>query len=201
MAYGILLLRSTPMVLSAAAVQFDYSQYLFLRPFLDLPSDLEEKDKVVPKESRSQVNTLLGHFIHRQFPNGFGAILTLYPLTWVITGANLLLSSPTSRLASLLGLSGAAGFSPLSTTARHLYTAGLVFSVGHMLFGPRALDLMETIGSLGEKANKPESEKKQHDNLYLLSTWLQLHLTRSFLADVPGWLCFTTAFLLSAKLR
>ncbi|KAL1899189.1 hypothetical protein Sste5346_003111 [Sporothrix stenoceras] len=200
MAYGLLLLRSTPMVLSAAAVQFDYSQYLFLRPFLDLPSDLENKDKVATDESRSPVNTLLGHFIHRQFPAGFGAILTLYPLTWVVTGANLLLSYPTSRLASLFGLSTAAGIN-LTPAARHFYTAGLVFSVGHMLFGPRALDLMETIGSLGEKANRPDSEKKQHNNLHLLSTWLQLHLTRTFLADVPGWLCFTAAFLLSARAR
>ena len=196
MAYGLLLLRSTPMVLSAAAVQFDYSQYLFLRPFLDLPADLQDKDKVASQESRAQVNTLLGHFIHRQFPAGIGAILTLYPLTWVVTGANLALGFPTSRLASLLGLSGTSGIT-LVPVAHYLFTAGLIFSVGHMVFGPRALDLMESIGGLGEKAN---SEKK-HDNLNLLQTWLQLHVTRTFLADVPGWLCFTAAFLLSARLR
>ncbi|KJR79974.1 uncharacterized protein SPSK_00601 [Sporothrix schenckii 1099-18] len=197
MAFGLLLLRSTPMVLSAAAVQFDYSQYLFLRSFLDLPADLEQKNGAAPPESRSQVNTVLGHFIHRQFPAGLSAILTLYPLTWVVAGANLALGHPASRLAALLGLDGDGGLG-IAPAARRLYIAGLVCSVGHMLFGPRALDLMQTIGALGGKAGKDtETPEKKHDNLHLLQTWLQLHLTRTFLADVPGWLCFTGAFLLS----
>lgn len=195
-AYGLLLLRSTPMVLSAAAVQFYYSQYLFWRPFLDLPGDLQDKGKIASQEGRAQVNTLLGHFIHRQFPAGLAAIFVLYPLTWVVAGANLALSRPTSRLASLLGLSGTSDI-VLAPGARYLYTAGLVFSVGHMLFGPRAKNLMETIGGLGEKAN---GERKR-ENLYLIQTWLQLHVTRTFFADVPGWLCFTAAFLLSVRLR
>lgn len=204
MAYGLLLLRSTPMVLSAAAVQFDYSQSLFLRPFLDLPADLQEKEKASAQDSRSQVNTLLGHFIHHQFPAGLSAILTLYPLTWVVTGANLALGHPASRLASLLGLSTVSGIA-LAPAARYFYTAGLVFSIGHMLFGPRALDLMETIGKLGDKANtetgKADNLDKTQDNLSLLQKWLTLHTTRSFTADIPGWLCFTAAFLLSVRLR
>ncbi|CAK7201903.1 hypothetical protein SEUCBS139899_004618 [Sporothrix eucalyptigena] len=195
MAYGLLLLRSAPMVLSAAAVQFDYSQYLFLRPFLDLPAD-HQKDKAKPTkeesndEGRTLVNTLLGHFVHRQFPAGLAAILVLYPLTWVVAGANLALGRASAT---------AAGRTALIPAARYLYTAGLVFSIGHMVFGPRAKDLMETIGALGDKATVKRDDKE--DNLTLLQQWLRLHLTRTFVADVPGWLCFTAAFLLSARLR
>ncbi|CAK7241332.1 MAG: hypothetical protein STHCBS139747_002793 [Sporothrix thermara] len=207
MAYGLLLLRAAPMVLSAAAVQFDYSQYLFLRPYLDLPADhhQQQQGKTAGKsasgeataaESRSIVNVLLGHFVHRQFPAGFAAILVLYPMTWVVAGANLWLGRQASSVAAFL-----------VPAARHLYTAGLVFSVGHMVFGPTAKDLMETIGGLGDKqpavttGGRDAAPSGGKDNLELLRDWLRLHVTRSFVADIPSWLCFTSAFLLSARLR
>ncbi|CAK7208790.1 hypothetical protein SCUCBS95973_000226 [Sporothrix curviconia] len=204
MAYGLLLLRAAPMVLSAAAVQFDYSQYLFLRPYLDLPADHEQGNTATAKDaddtdggssSRSIVNTLLGHFVHRQFPAGLGAILVLYPLTWVVAGANL---HPYIGRAS----SSVSALAPLVPVTRYLYAAGLIFSVGHMVFGPVAKDLMDTIGGLGDKppvAEPRDASKK--DNLELLKVWLRLHVTRTFVADVPGWLCFTAAFLQSVRLR
>ncbi|CAK7222275.1 hypothetical protein SBRCBS47491_004810 [Sporothrix bragantina] len=199
MAYGLLLLRAAPMVLSTAAIQFDYSQYLYLRPYLELPSDHQKSNAVDStkdknndvNDSRPIVNTLLGHFIHREFPAGLAAILVLYPTTWVVAGANL-----------FLGRASAVAAAPLVPAARYLYTAGLVFSVGHMVFGPVSKDLMETIGGLGGKPPVTESrDPAKKDNLDLLKTWLRLHVTRTFVADVPGWLCFTAAFLLSARLR
>lgn len=72
-----------------------------------------------------------------------------------------------------------------------------------MLWGPRAKDLMETIGGLNGDEQKLRSEAKtgekvgteeKKDNLYLLRSWLKLHVVRSVLADFPSWACFTAGF-------
>ncbi|RMD41941.1 hypothetical protein DV735_g3176, partial [Chaetothyriales sp. CBS 134920] len=163
---GLQLLRLAPVMLTSAAVHFDYSQYLFLKPFTQLPADLGG--------DRKGVDATLKHYLLCQFPSGLTSILLLYPLTWAMAAANLFV-----------------GRAALSLSARRLYAVGLVFNVSHMLWAPHALDLMETMS--GQRPNKRSDEE---DNIDLLNKWLRMHTTRSLLVDVPGWLCFTAAFLL-----
>lgn len=205
MAYGLALLRCAPMVLSAASVNFSYNQYLFLQPYLDLAKQSETSgeptgatgDIAFKGIARSQVNVMLAPYIHQQFPSGFAAILALYPTAWVAAGLNL--------------AAGRSAAPALPRASRYFYAAGLVFSIGHMLWGPQAKDLMERLGRLGKYSSRPttderdgkskddEDSKDNKDNVALLGQWLRLHATRSLVADVPGWLCFTAAFVLSHR--
>ena len=126
MAYGLVLLRCTPMVLSAASVNFSYNQYLFLRPYVDLAKQSETAgdetgDAADKGTARSQVNAMLAPYIRQQFPSGLAAILALYPTTWVAAGLSL-----------AAGRSAAAAAATLPRASRCLYAAGLVFSIEHM---------------------------------------------------------------------
>lgn len=93
---------------------------------------------------------------------------------------------------------------PLSRVSWNLYLIGCAFNFSHMFWGPRALFLIEEMGSLGK--HPPDSGKRvasptQDDNVGLMEKWMKLHITRSVLADIPGFICFTAAFLLSRPFR
>ncbi|KAK1749560.1 hypothetical protein QBC47DRAFT_354863 [Echria macrotheca] len=120
------------------------------------------------------VNDVLRVYIKRQFPSGLATILTLYPLTWATAAANL-------SLRTYAGV------------PRKLHVAGLMLSAAHMFWAPRAKALMEEIGE--------ECTTGDKDRIGMLRTWLRLHVARSLLADLPSWICFAGAFLLSKRAR
>ncbi|KAM7205123.1 hypothetical protein V8F20_003260 [Naviculisporaceae sp. PSN 640] len=191
-------LRLSPVLLATSSLTFSFSEYHFFKPFLDLTPHAANQDTSSPKTPnqdaihRGQVNDVLRSYIKRQFPSGFATILTLYPLTWATAIANIKFSSGASGTPLL----------HLPSISKKLYLAGLFFSVGHMLWGPKAKDLMEEIGGLnGHKTEQRDDstimrgvDEKQGDNVELLRSWMKLHVVRSVLVDFPSWVCFTTGF-------
>lgn len=76
--------------------------------------------------------------------------------------------------------------------AANWYRAGLVFSILHFAWGYRAMWLLGTIRNDG---NDDEDERK--DNVAHMKAWLQVNAWRGGLADLPSWLCYFVAFMLS----
>lgn len=171
MSKTLALLRLSPVLLTTSSLTFSLTQYIFLKPYLDLPPQTV---------TRPQVNKVLQPYMRRQFPSGLATILVLYPLTWVTAIANLTV-----------------GRRALTGPARGFYLAGLVFSVGHMLWAPRAKGLMEEIG--GVRGDGEGDGEGEGDSVELLGQWLRLHVVRSLVADFPGWVCFTAGFLLTRR--
>lgn len=161
---AVLLIRCTPLLSTTTSLTFALCEELYLRPYTTLcPS------------SRDSANAMLPAYIRGWFRPGFTVILTLYPLTWVTATANLVLTGhrPSPRVWSL-------------------YSAGLFFSIAHMLWGPKAKGLLDRIRAQQHRLHAD-------DSVAVLKTWLRLNAARSLLVDLPGWACFFAGFLLSEK--
>ena len=127
MSKALPLLRLAPVLLTTSSLTYSLTQYIFLKPFVNLPPQI-----------RPQVNNLLQPYTHQQFPSGLATILVLYPLTWATGIANL-----------------AVDRHMLTGTTRTLYLAGLLFNVGHMFWAPRAKALLEEIGGVRSAGRWP----------------------------------------------
>lgn len=93
MGYGLMLLRCTPMLLSAASVNYDYNEWLFYHPFINLAKRQNKEPNSLGDDRRPLANRFLQHYIHEVFQPGFAAILVLYPLSWATTAAILTLAA------------------------------------------------------------------------------------------------------------
>jgi hypothetical protein len=70
------------------------------------------------------------------------------------------------------------------------YVAGTLLAAGHLLvFGPRAIDLLAKIRRNDGNASSTAS----------LELWLEMHLTRSLVLDLPAVGCFITGFLVATE--
>lgn len=72
-----------------------------------------------------------------------------------------------------------------STTVIALHAAGLALTIAHMPFGSGAFALLPYIR--GDKLDNGM------DPLKALERWLQMHVRRCLLVDLPATLCFTAA--------
>ncbi|KAK7992129.1 hypothetical protein PG996_012855 [Apiospora saccharicola] len=162
------LLRVTPLVTSTAAVMFSADQYLFL-------------DTLLAPPHRERANELVPSYFKTFFGRGIWIILTAYPLSIATGVANVYLGGSSGS-----GSSVAAKLSSGSAAARW-YAAGAALALAHFAFVP---SIMYKIQALNEGEGKGEGNKN-------LKRWLDVHLMRSVLVDVPSWLCFATACLKS----
>lgn len=64
------------------------------------------------------------------------------------------------------------------------YNLGILFSVGHFLFVPLVAPKIKAM---------QEDRSKGKENWKHMEAWLRVHVTRSLLVDLPGWLCFVAA--------
>lgn len=161
------LLRVTPLVTSTAAVVFSADQYLFL-------------DTLLASPHRERANEIVPSYFKTFFGRGIWIILTAYPLSIATGVANVYRSgSAESSLAAKLSSS--------SNGAARWYAAGAALALAHFAFVP---SIMYKVQALNEGEGKGEGNKN-------LQRWLDVHLLRSVLVDVPSWLCFATACLKS----
>lgn len=156
MAPALTFLRILPVLSTSSYLTFTAAEDLYFRPYL-LPSVVPAADNVLPQ------------YITAWYSSGMVLIFTIYPLTWVSAIANL----PVDGLVHK------------SLAAFILYALGLAFSIGHMLWGPRAMRLLNSIKS-----------KEGMGSTEIVRVWCRMNIIRGLLVDIPAWGCFLAAFLL-----
>ncbi|KAF5724624.1 hypothetical protein FMUND_667 [Fusarium mundagurra] len=122
----------------------------------------------------------------RQYRAQANELLPLWFTNWGPWGTKVVFGSFALSLAS--GIANA-----VSSGARSIvlfYSAGTLFAAGHLLiFGPKAIDLLAKIRR--NDANAPSTAS--------LELWLEMHLTRSLVLDLPAVGCFITGLLLALE--
>jgi len=96
-------------------------------------------------------------------------ILTLYPLSITLATTNIYLSDQGS------------------SDARVWYWSGLVFTIGHFLFGKKAARLLIAI----------ENDQSGGNSTKDMREWLDMNFTRTLTVDLLGWLSFLMAAMAS----
>ncbi|KAF5536672.1 hypothetical protein FNAPI_11664 [Fusarium napiforme] len=113
-------------------------------------------------------------------------LLPLWFTNWGPWGTKVVFGSFTLSLAS--GIANV-----VSSGAQRVvlfYLAGTLFAAGHLLiYGPKAIDLLAKIWRKDANASSTAS----------LEQWLEMHLTRSLVLDLPAVGCFITALLLAME--
>ena len=153
---ALLLLRLAPVLTTTAYLTFTCAEDLYFQPYL------------APSLHKAS-NDLLPFYITIWYTRGMILIFTLYSLTWATAIANL-------PVADLLHSSG---------SSFALYMFGLMFSIGHMLWGPKAMGLLNAI----------KKREGGDGSVELVRTWCRMNIIRGIAVDVPAWGCFLAAFL------
>ncbi|KAF5694782.1 hypothetical protein FDENT_910 [Fusarium denticulatum] len=113
-------------------------------------------------------------------------LLPIWFTNWGPWGTKVVFGSFTLSLAS--GIANA-----VTSGARSVflfYLAGTLFAAGHLLiYGPKAIDLLARIRRNDANASSTAS----------LELWLEMHLTRSLVVDLPAVGCFIAALLLAME--
>ncbi|EWG55463.1 hypothetical protein FVEG_13460 [Fusarium verticillioides 7600] len=122
----------------------------------------------------------------RQYRAQANELLPLWFTNWGPWGTKVVFGSFTLSLAS--------GIANIVTSGAQsvvlFYLAGTVFAAGHLLiFGPKAVGLLARIRRNDTNASSTAS----------LELWLEMHLTRSLVMDLPALACFITGFLLATE--
>jgi hypothetical protein len=125
-------------------------------------------------EYKHHSEEMLPRYFRRFFEQGIWIIASLNTLTLSSSVANLLIDRPTlDRLGS-----------------SRWYWAGLGFTVCHFLFVPL---IAYPIRDIMEDRSKGQSTKD-------LKRWIDIHRIRVLVADLPGWMSFVMAVLLTFQL-
>lgn len=158
---ALVFLRVLPVLTTSSYLTFAIASDLYFRPYL-APSVIDAADRLLPS------------YITVWYNRGMTLIFIIYPLTWGTAIANL----PVAHLLHT------------SIAAFVLYLLGLLFSIAHMLWGPHAMKLLNSI----KKQNGSGSTE-------IVRRWCRMNLIRSTLVDMPAWGCFLAGFLVWESTR
>ncbi|ETS74284.1 hypothetical protein PFICI_14150 [Pestalotiopsis fici W106-1] len=86
---------------------------------------------------------------------------------------------------------GMANVSSQPNDAWRWYAAGTALAVGHFAFVPK---IMWAVSALFEEFEDPKGQGNRK-----LKRWLDIHAVRSFVVDLPAWVCFSVAALASLQ--
>ncbi|KAF2501425.1 hypothetical protein BU16DRAFT_522397 [Lophium mytilinum] len=150
------LLRLLPLLSQTLSVGYAIDEIIFLGTWMQ-PS------------LRARTNANLPPWFKIWVGRGVWPIMLGYPFTWTVSGLNFLFDR------SALSASGAATW----------YAAGALLSAAHMLYGKKALGLLDDISNDVPKGNSAHS----------MEVWLKMHWQRTLLTDLPAWICFVVGFL------
>ncbi|KAK6850734.1 hypothetical protein PG987_000368 [Apiospora arundinis] len=127
-------------------------------------------------ELRERSNAIVPSYFKVFFRRGIWIIMTAYPLS-IATG-----------IANFYRGGGKLGGSSNNGAGRW-YAAGAALALTHYAFVPTVMYKVQALFEGEEKGNGNGNKD--------LKRWLDVHLVRSILVDVPSWLCFATACLKS----
>lgn len=130
--------------------------------------------------------SFLSCWTKHQYRAQANALLPLWFSNWAPGGTKIVFGSFTLSLAGGIANATAIWNSTGSQITLFFYMAGTFFATCHLLiFGPKALGLLAKI-----RRNEADAP-----SMASLELWLSMHVTRSFVADLPAVLCFVTALL------
>lgn len=158
---ALIFLRVLPLLTTSSYFPFTIAEDLYFKPYLE-PSVVGAADHLLPS------------YVTVWYNRGMVLIFTIYPLTWGTAIANL----------------SVAHLWETSIAAFVLYLLGLLFSIAHMLWGPHAMNLLNSI----KKQGSPGSTE-------IVRRWCRMNLIRGALVDVPAWGCFLAGFLVWGNAR
>ncbi|MCJ1453598.1 hypothetical protein MMC28_003945 [Mycoblastus sanguinarius] len=156
----IKLLRLAPLLTSTATLMYAYDQHLFFSTWLH-------------DSYRHEANNLLPRWFNICLKRALRVIVTLYPLSITFAVANIY-----------------TGMQKESSNASLWYWSGMAFTVGHFLFGKKAIRLLDAIETDQSKGNSTTDMRE----------WLGMNLVRSLAVDLPAWLSFLMAAMESFQL-
>ncbi|KAH6648031.1 hypothetical protein BKA67DRAFT_649683 [Truncatella angustata] len=128
--------------------------------------------------------TFLNNFLRPEHRNEAESVVPSYFKTFFPGGL--------TRILFLYGVSistGTANFWARPNASWHWYAAGTAFAVAHFAFAPRIISVVQ---SLTENRHPKQGNRD-------LKKWLDIHVVRSILADLPAWICFVVATLTSLQ--
>ncbi|KAK8120144.1 hypothetical protein PG999_004264 [Apiospora kogelbergensis] len=128
-------------------------------------------DNFLAPQLRDRTNEIVPSYYKSFFRKGIWIIMTAYPLSIATGVANYYRAGQLS--------------SSSHNGAGRWYAAGAALAFAHYAFIP---SIMYKVQALFEGEGKGEGNKD-------LKRWLDVHLVRSVLVDVPSWFCFATACL------
>ncbi|WWD05704.1 hypothetical protein V865_003785 [Kwoniella europaea PYCC6329] len=149
------ILRLVPIISSTVSLQWAVDEYQFLSSWQ-------------PHSYREQANDLLPRWFRTWGPKGTIILFSSFPWS---AGAGL------TNLYTLRNTPWRVG------GAKMFYAFGVGLAFGHMIFGPKALGLLEKIRN-GEPSGRPTET---------LAEWLKMHVFRTFVTDLPAVVCFLLA--------
>ncbi len=170
----LVLLRIAPVVTSTLAMRFSHDQYLFLDNFL-------------APEHRAKANEIVPSYFTTFFMKGIWDIGILYTLT---------------------PATGISNFYARPNGAWKWYAAGTALAVFHLAFAPfvstspppaQAKKLLTWLPSVVYKVKGLSDDEPKGQGNKLLRQWLDVHILRSWVADVPAWACFVIGCLKSLQ--
>ena len=175
---GLALLRVAPLLSATSSVTFTLSEDTFIRPLVHTSPSTSSA------ELRRHVNRMLPSH-SRWTRRGLAVIFITYPLSIATAAVNL-----ARHDNGKVDLSRNASYN--ARVAAGFYLAGLIFSVLHFPFGPRAMGYLKRVGEDSGSDDDPEK-----DNTANVVSWLRINAIRGVVADVPSWVCYFAGFLFS----
>ncbi|KAF5648548.1 hypothetical protein F52700_864 [Fusarium sp. NRRL 52700] len=126
----------------------------------------------------------------RQYRVQANELLPLWFTNWGPWGTKVVFGSFTLSLASGIANTITSWNGTGAGSVIFFYLAGTLFAAGHLLiFGPKAINLLARIRRNDAYASSTAS----------LELWLEMHLTRSLLLDLPAVGFFITGLLLAME--
>ncbi|KAI9744860.1 MAG: hypothetical protein M1818_001785 [Claussenomyces sp. TS43310] len=194
-------LRIAPLLVNTFTLQYSLDEHQFFLPFTKQPSadgpsalqpfvkkqvSSDDSDREAGKGYGQRAARVLPQYLSLFLKHGFPMITVGYPLNMTLAALNLLLPAAASS---------AAARSFRSTVPGKWYLAGLSLTVAHMLWGPKALNLLYEIQELDDA-----KRKGGRPSVAAMVEWLRLNAIRTFLADFTAWSCYLIGFLSSVDL-
>ncbi|KAE8139217.1 putative integral membrane protein [Aspergillus pseudotamarii] len=125
---------------------------------------------------RKKSDSILAEYWRYIFPRGVSLVLALNITTIGTALCNIFLKNPHSR--------------PLPVSRTTFYWAGLIGAIGHLTFVPFVAPPIQRILDNPD----PEAETSKE-----MDIWLGLHRIRMLVADIPAWLAFVGAVMLTDR--
>ncbi|KAB8275902.1 putative integral membrane protein [Aspergillus minisclerotigenes] len=123
---------------------------------------------------RKKSDSILADYWRYVFPRGVSLVLALNFTTIGTSLCNIFLNNPCPR--------------PLPVSRTTFYWAGLIGAIGHLAFVPFVAPPIQRILDNTD----PEAEASKE-----MDTWLGVHRIRMLVADIPAWLAFVGAAMLT----
>ncbi|KAB8259503.1 putative integral membrane protein [Aspergillus pseudonomiae] len=137
-------------------------------------SELIYYSGLVQPPTRKKSDSILAQYWRYVFPRGVSLVLALNVTTIGTSLCNIFLKNPCSR--------------PLPVSRTTFYWAGLMGAIGHLAFVPFVAPPIQRILDNTD----PEAETSKE-----MDIWLGIHRIRMLVADIPAWLAFVGAAMLT----